>query len=85
MQIRIFEWQDGWPVRVAAVSETGRGSGRGTAPVLVNLETYQQKLGRAQINQILIANRGGRASVERSGGGERRIARGAGGSGGGGR
>ena len=64
--IRTDEWQNEWSVRVAAISETG-GIG-GSAPLIIaSLDTYGRALGlRAQINQILIANRGGRASVERS-------------------
>jgi putative ABC transport system permease protein len=67
IQIVVYEGQEPWPVRIAAISETG-GIG-GTAPlILANLEIYQQQLGRlAQVNQILVVNRGGQASVERSG------------------
>lgn len=61
--IRINEWQIGWPVRVAATVQTG-GIG-GSAPLIITrLDAYQRVIGRGtQINQILVANRGGRESV----------------------
>lgn len=66
LNIRTYEWQNEWAVRVAAVAENG-GIG-GSAPlILVNLETYQRALGRRDsINQILVVNRGGRDSIARS-------------------
>ena len=64
--IRADEWQNEWAVRIAAIGENG-GVGGAAPLIVVNLDTYQRALGRrAQINQILVANRGGRASVERS-------------------
>ena len=56
----------GWTVRVAAITPDG-GIG-GAAPLIIApLSAYQRVLGRAaQINQILVANSGGRASVTRT-------------------
>ncbi|HEY8600290.1 MAG TPA: FtsX-like permease family protein [Thermomicrobiales bacterium] len=55
-----------WAVTVAAIVPNG-GIG-GAAPLIIApLSAYQRVLGReAQINQILVANTGGRASVARS-------------------
>ncbi len=64
--IRADEWQNEWAVRIAAIGENG-GVGGAAPLIIVNLDTYQRALGRrAQINQILVANQGGRASVTRS-------------------
>lgn len=55
-----------WNVRVAAVTPDG-GIGGAAPLILAPLEQYQQLIGRpGQINQILVANSGGRESVTRS-------------------
>ncbi|MDP9371294.1 MAG: FtsX-like permease family protein, partial [Chloroflexota bacterium] len=55
-----------WPVRIAAVAPNG-GIG-GVQPLLIApLASYQRQLGQeGRINQILVANRGGVASVSRT-------------------
>ncbi len=56
---------DGWPVRVAAIARNG-GIG-GVQPLIVApLPRYGRLLGRADYNQLLVANRGGIASVART-------------------
>lgn len=55
-----------WQARIAAIS-TDDGIGGAAPLVIVPLETYQRVIRqRVQINQILVANQGGRASVTRT-------------------
>src|SRR5919202_918716 len=55
-----------WPVRIAAVVQNG-GFGGAQPLALAPLAPYQGVIGRAgQVNQVLVANRGGTASVARS-------------------
>lgn len=55
-----------WPATIAAISRDG-GIGGAAPLVIAPLATYQRVLGQPeQINQILVANQGGRASVTRT-------------------
>ncbi len=56
-----------WRVRIAALATNG-GIGGASPLIIASLPAYQRAIGRqAQINQILVANRGGAASVTASG------------------
>ncbi|MGN6758288.1 MAG: ABC transporter permease, partial [Thermomicrobiales bacterium] len=63
LQIRTADTSDAWNVHIAAV--TPNGGIAGSQPLIITaLATYQRVIGRAgEVNQILVVNRGGSASV----------------------